>query len=146
MDLIGMNGISEDLNAMNGNRDDYELLRRVGRGRYGEVFEAINITNNKRVAIKVLKAVRKDKIEREIRILLTISGGPNIIKLCDVLLDAYGLPSLVFKLFSEFTLKDVILELNDYEIRLYLHKLLKALQFVHNIVSHIRQKLHNSFI
>ena len=29
-----------------GNQDDYQLVRKLGRGKYSEVFEAINITNN----------------------------------------------------------------------------------------------------
>lgn len=37
------------------NQDDYQLVRKLGRGKYSEVFEAINITNNERVVVKILK-------------------------------------------------------------------------------------------
>ncbi|KAL2300181.1 hypothetical protein Nmel_012145 [Mimus melanotis] len=40
-----------------GNQDDYQLVRKLGRGKYSEVFEAINITNNERVVVKILKDI-----------------------------------------------------------------------------------------
>ena len=41
-----------------GNPDDYQLVKKIGKGKYGEVFEAINVTNNEKCAIKVLKPIR----------------------------------------------------------------------------------------
>uniref|UniRef100_A0A8C9SYV5 non-specific serine/threonine protein kinase n=1 Tax=Scleropages formosus TaxID=113540 RepID=A0A8C9SYV5_SCLFO len=38
------------------NQEDYQLVRKLGRGKYSEVFEAINITNNEKVVIKILKS------------------------------------------------------------------------------------------
>lgn len=40
------------------NQDDYQLVRKLGRGKYSEVFEAINITNNEKVVVKILKVSR----------------------------------------------------------------------------------------
>ena len=37
------------------NQDDYQIVRKLGRGKYSEVFEGINITNNEKVVIKILK-------------------------------------------------------------------------------------------
>ncbi|GAB5362248.1 hypothetical protein AAMO2058_000781800 [Amorphochlora amoebiformis] len=65
-------------------QDDYEVFRRIGRGKYSEVFEGINTTNHKKCVIKILKPVRKKKIQREVSILQNLSGGPNIITLYDV--------------------------------------------------------------
>ena len=36
-------------------QDDYQIVRKLGRGKYSEVFEAINITNNEKCVIKILK-------------------------------------------------------------------------------------------
>ncbi|RRT80840.1 hypothetical protein BHE74_00018653 [Ensete ventricosum] len=44
------------------NQDDYEVVRKVGRGKYSEVFEGINVTNNERCIIKILKPVKKKKV------------------------------------------------------------------------------------
>uniref|UniRef100_A0A8C1EYH6 non-specific serine/threonine protein kinase n=1 Tax=Cyprinus carpio carpio TaxID=630221 RepID=A0A8C1EYH6_CYPCA len=74
-----------------GNQDDYQLVRKLGRGKYSEVFEAINITNNEKVVVKILKPVKKKKIKREIKILENLRGGPNIITLLDIIKDPVAL-------------------------------------------------------
>jgi len=45
-------------NLFYSNQDDYEIIKKMGRGKYSEVFEGINILNNQRVVIKVLKPGR----------------------------------------------------------------------------------------
>ncbi|KAI3360457.1 hypothetical protein L3Q82_002349 [Scortum barcoo] len=81
-----------------GNQDDYQLVRKLGRGKYSEVFEAINITNNEKVVVKILKPVKKKKIKREIKILENLRGGPNIISLLDIVKDPVSrTPALVFE-------------------------------------------------
>ena len=40
------------------NQDDYQIVRKLGRGKYSEVFEGINVTNNDKVVIKILKVRR----------------------------------------------------------------------------------------
>ena len=62
-------------------------MRKIGRGKYSEVFEGVNIANNDKCVVKVLKPVKKKKIKREIKILQILSGGPNIIALLDVVRD-----------------------------------------------------------
>ena len=42
------------------NQDDYQIVRKLGRGKYSEVFEGINVTNNEKVVIKILKVNRHD--------------------------------------------------------------------------------------
>ena len=37
------------------NQEEYQLVRKLGRGKYSEVFEAFNVTENKKVVIKILK-------------------------------------------------------------------------------------------
>jgi hypothetical protein len=43
-------------------QDDYEVVRKVGRGKYSEVFEGINVNSNERCVIKILKPVKKKKV------------------------------------------------------------------------------------
>lgn len=43
-------------------QDNYEVVRKVGRGKYSEVFEGVNTTNNERCIIKILKPVKKKKV------------------------------------------------------------------------------------
>ena len=54
---------------------------------YSEVFEGVNVLNDSKCVIKVLKPVKKKKIKREIKILQNLAGGPNIVSLLDVVRD-----------------------------------------------------------
>ena len=47
----------------------------MGRGKYSEVFEGINVVNNEKCIIKILKPVKKKKIRREIKILQNLCGS-----------------------------------------------------------------------
>lgn len=52
--------------------------------------------DNRRIVIKVLKPVKKRKIKREIKILLSLRGHENIIELGDIVKDpASKTPCLV---------------------------------------------------
>lgn len=72
---------------------DTRACTRVGRGKYSEVFEGINVANYQKCVIKVLKPVKKKKIKREIKILQNLSGGPNIVALLDVVRDSQVNPT-----------------------------------------------------
>ena len=43
-------------------QDDYEVVRKVGRGKYSEVFEGVNAVSSERCVIKILKPVKKKKV------------------------------------------------------------------------------------
>lgn len=80
-------------------------MRKVGRGKYSEVFEGFNTVNNEKCCIKVLKPVKKKKIKREIKILQNLAGGPNVITLFDVVRDPQvkkSASSLLFPFFFCF--------------------------------------------
>uniref|UniRef100_A0A803KY72 Casein kinase II subunit alpha n=1 Tax=Chenopodium quinoa TaxID=63459 RepID=A0A803KY72_CHEQI len=51
----------ESLTVQWGDQDDYEVVRKIGRGKYSEVFEGINVNSNERCVIKILKPVKKKK-------------------------------------------------------------------------------------
>lgn len=38
-------------------QDDYQLVRKLGRGKYSEVFEAIDVTNSEKCVVKILKVI-----------------------------------------------------------------------------------------
>jgi len=65
---------------------NFQLVRKLGRGKYSEVFEAINVTGNTKCVVKTLKPVKKKKIKREIKILENLRGGTNIISLHVIIL------------------------------------------------------------
>ncbi|XP_035646767.1 casein kinase II subunit alpha' isoform X5 [Oncorhynchus keta] len=111
------------------NQEDYQLVRKLGRGKYSEVFEAIN--NNDKVVVKILKPVKKKKIKREIKILENLRGGANIIRLVDTVKDPVELYQ----------------KLTDFDIRFYMYELLKALDYCHSMgIMHRDVKPHNVMI
>ena len=131
-----------------GEQEDYEVIRKVGRGKYSEVFEGVNVVNDERCVIKILKPVKKKKIRREIKILQNLCGGPNIIKLLDIVRDPQSkTPSLIFEHVNNTDFKILYPTLTDMDIRFYIYELLVALEFSHsNGIMHRDVKPHNVMI
>ena len=108
------------------------MVRKIGRGKYSEVFAGINIINNTKCVVKILKPVKKKKIKREIKILQNLCGGKNVIQLLDVVRDSQSkTPSLIFEFLNNTDFKTLYPTLTDYDIRYYMYELLKALDFSH---------------
>ena len=40
---------------MDSDQDNYQLVRKLGRGKYSEVFEGVDIRDNSKTVVKVLK-------------------------------------------------------------------------------------------
>lgn len=114
-----------------GDIDNYQIVQKMGRGRYSEVFEGVSNTNAK-VVIEVLKPVRSTKINREILILKHLEHK-NIIRLKDVVLDSTsGMYSLIsdhkrhresLSFFDKFNLN---------HIRFYSRQILEDLNYTHS--------------
>merc|ERR1712136_274357 len=81
----------------------------------------------------ILKPVKKKKIKREIRILQNLCGGPNIVKLLDVVRDPQSkTPSLIFEFINNTDFKRLYPTLTDHDIRYYIFEILKALDYCHS--------------
>jgi len=131
-----------------GDPANYETLNAIGRGRYSLVFDGRNKKSGQRCVIKVLKPVKKLKINREIKILQALSGGPNIIQLYDIMRDPETkIPALAFEYVNNQSHKTLYPTLGDLDIRCYIYQVLKGLEYCHSQgVMHRDIKPHNLVI
>jgi casein kinase II subunit alpha len=115
----------------NSSPDPYEIVDRIGSGKYSDVFTAYK--GKKIVAVKVLKPVRASKYSKEAKILVNLKDCPNIVKLFDVVQNPFSLQySFVFEYCPKICYKELIPVITDYECRLYFYQLINALHYAHS--------------
>lgn len=133
-----------------GSQENFEIIKKIGRGKYSEVYEGINVANNERIVIKILKPVKKTKIRREIKILETLKGGINIINLIDVVRDpSTKTPALIMEYVDtgDNDFRTLYKKLTDFDVRFYMYEIMKALDFCHSKgIMHRDVKPHNIMI
>lgn len=113
--------------------DDYAILKKIGRGKYSNVFLGVQITTGKKVCIKTLIPVRRRKIRREVKILQNLQGGPNIIKfISPVQNNLHGCKALIFEYIENVPFNELDSILTDEDVRYYVYELLKALEWCHS--------------
>eukprot|EP00834_Sanchytrium_tribonematis_P003738 NODE_155_length_15238_cov_1.162560.p5 type:complete len:331 gc:universal NODE_155_length_15238_cov_1.162560:9169-8177(-) len=127
---------------------NYEIIKKVGRGKYSEVFKGVNVSNDADIVIKVLKPVKKKKIKRELLILNNLRGGPNIINLLDMTRDPISkTPALIFEYVDNLDFKVLYPTLSYKEIQYYIYQVLIALDYCHSMgIMHRDVKPHNIMI
>ena len=123
-----------------GTCDGYEIFKKLGRGKYSEVYLGISTKSkdekNDKVVIKSLKAVRTEKLYREYKILQAIRDGPNIVRLLEFVREnEFNRPSYIFEYMPRGKMIVYRIEdrsLTDFDCRLYTYKILEALEFCHS--------------
>eukprot|EP00835_Amoeboradix_gromovi_P004318 NODE_329_length_10886_cov_0.296653.p3 type:complete len:335 gc:universal NODE_329_length_10886_cov_0.296653:9871-8867(-) len=128
--------------------NNYEIIKKVGRGKYSEVFKGTNIVDNSDIVIKVLKPVKKKKIKRELLILQNLKSGPNVVHLYDMTRDPISkTPSLIFEYIDNLDFKVLYPTLSPKEIEFYIYQVLIALDYCHSMgIMHRDVKPHNIMI
>lgn len=129
-------------------QDNYEIIKKIGRGKYSEVFLGIELVEGEKCVIKVLKPVKRKKIKREISILKNLVGGPNIVGLLDVVREPLlKTPSLIFEHINNIDFRTLYPTFLDLDIRYYMYQLLLALDYLHLMgIMHRDVKPHNVMI
>lgn len=138
--------------------EPYELLQKIGRGKYSEVFRARSRHNGELCVLKILKPVRVKKIRREITILQNLCGGPNVVRLLDVVMvEQENTPVLVTENIEPADNFRTLMNsgsLTSFDMRYYMYEILRCLHFAHSrgifhrdikpqniIIDHRRRKL-----
>ncbi|EKF26256.1 casein kinase II, alpha chain, putative, partial [Trypanosoma cruzi marinkellei] len=116
--------------------EPYELIQKIGIGKYSEVFRSRNRINGELCVLKILKPIRIQKIRREISILQNLCGGPNVIRLLDVVsISPEGTPVLVTEnVEPAASLRSLMKSgmLTKFDMRYYMYEVLRCLHFAHS--------------
>ncbi|CAI4036372.1 hypothetical protein SMKI_15G2140 [Saccharomyces mikatae IFO 1815] len=117
-----------------GKISNYEIVNKIGRGKYSEVFSGRCIVNNQKCVIKVLKPVKMKKIYRELKILTNLTGGPNVVGLYDIVQDADSkIPALIFEEVKNVDFRTLYPTFKLSDIQYYFTQLLIALDYCHSM-------------
>lgn len=138
----------ENINIKWNSQEKYEVVRKLGRGKYSEVFLGTDLSNGHKVVIKVLKPVKRKKIKREISILNNLVNGPNIVALLDTVREPLlKTPALIFESINNIDFRTLYPTFLDLDVRFYMFELLKALDYSHSMgIMHRDVKPHNVMI
>ncbi|KAF5837823.1 kinase-like domain-containing protein [Dunaliella salina] len=113
-----------------GNQDDYQVLKQIGKGKYGEVYEGRNVVTNQRVVIKIMRPVKEHRLRREIKILAHVKDGPNTITLHEVVRDPdTKTPSFIFEFVDAIGFRELQASVTDLDVRGGVYQLLRALNY-----------------
>lgn len=146
--MITKNDAFEDYEIPLGYHGDYEILTKLGSGKYSQVYDAINIVKDKYVIVKVLKPVKMRKVRREVAILNLLKGHEHIVSLVDIIIDPSSkTPALVYERIDHVDFRVLYPKLTLSDIKLYIKYILQGLAFSHSQgIMHRDIKPHNIII
>jgi casein kinase II subunit alpha len=102
-------------------------MKKIGQGRYSNVYEGYNVVNDQRVIVKILKPVKVRRIKREVKILQNLQEGPNIVKLKELIVDRGSkTPSIIYEYLETVDWRELYPTLKDFDIRFYIYQILKV--------------------
>lgn len=131
-----------------GSQERFDVVRKLGRGKYSEVFAGVDTETEKSVVVKILKPVKRKKILREVKILEALKGGDYVPYLIEAVRDPVSKTcSLVTEYLEGHDFKSLYPTLKNEDIQLYMYQLLTALDYAHaRGIMHRDVKPHNIMI
>ena len=116
-----------------GDISKYEVCAKIGRGRFSEVYSGIIKNTTKKLVIKILKPINKNKIKREVVILKYLNECPNSVHLLDITkAETADIYCLIYNNISGHELKSVVNKITYEDMKIYIYKILQCLSFCHS--------------
>lgn len=116
-----------------GDTDDYELATKIGQGKFSEVFNGFNIITKQKVAMKILREVKMDKIKREAKILEELKDVRGINHLIEVCKEkGTQKVMLVTKFVDGPLLNQIHMVLQEKQIQKYVYQILSIMDQAHS--------------
>ncbi|KAM3140647.1 hypothetical protein pb186bvf_007245 [Paramecium bursaria] len=113
---------------------NHKMVQKLGKGSFGEVYKAIDLSNNKKYAIKVMKMEKYDQILQEIKILRRLNHE-SCIKIHEIYKDEYVWLKLDYikggELLQFLAAQKQILD--ERSIRDIMQTLFEGLEYIHSI-------------
>lgn len=128
----------EDFTAEWSTPSSYECYKKIGRGKYSEVFHGCSLLRSEatgnQCVLKVLKPVKEKRLAREILILMNLCGVPNVINLLDLAKDkTTDTHVFVFEYVAAAPHRKLFPAMSANDIRYYVYEVLRSLDIVHSM-------------
>jgi casein kinase II subunit alpha len=116
-----------------GKQENFEILKKLGRGKYSDVYEGLDMTSQKKVVIKILKPIRKSKVLREVKILKILEHVAGVPRLLDIVKDnSTKTPSLILQHVESQDFFQLAGKVDELDIKYYLWEVLRILDQAHS--------------
>jgi casein kinase II subunit alpha len=116
-----------------GKQENYEILRKLGRGKYSDVYEGLDMISQKKVVIKILKPIRKSKVLREIKVLKVLEHVAGVPSISDIVKDnSTKTPSIIFQHMDSQEFLQVVAKAEELDVKFYLWEILRILDSAHS--------------
>ena len=116
-----------------GKQENYEILRKLGRGKYSDVYEGLDTVNKTKVAIKILKPIKKSKVLREIKVLRVLEGCRGVPRIVDIVKESSTrTPSLVLEYCATQDIIALFSKLSEPDVKFYFYEMLRILDLAHS--------------
>jgi casein kinase II subunit alpha len=119
-------------NTESNNLDNLEIVQFIDQGRYSNVYEAVNITSNSMIIIKIYKLTLLSRLLREVNILKKFIGVNGIVQILGFEMAS---SSIFFNHLGnnlQWLEQKGNIEFNYFEIQFYMYKLLLAVNECHS--------------
>lgn len=111
----------------------YEVGKKIGQGKFSEVFDGTHKKTQKKVIIKKLKPITSSRVRREVLILTHLKGHENITNIFDTVKDEDNETRCIITRYNKSEdHRKVFPQLTENDVKIYIFYLLSGLNYAHS--------------